>query len=213
MRAESSSEKQTLTQPRAIVREVRARWTILNKEQNEMSRTRFPLVAAVAVIVAAAVAVIVATSGASTTKRQPSVTAGSAISVKQTALGPTLVDANGRTLYLFEGDRPNVSTLSAAGQAIWPPFTATTTPRALSGALAVRIGTVTQPSGGAQVTYNGHPLYYYVGDHSPGQTSGQGLNQFGALWYVLGPRGKAVTSSASSSPASASGAGSSSYGY
>jgi predicted lipoprotein with Yx(FWY)xxD motif len=178
-----------------------------------MSRTRFPLVAAVAVVVAAAVAVIVATSGASTSKPQPSVTAGSAISVKQTALGPTLVDANGRTLYLFEGDRPNISTLSAAGQAIWPPFTATTAPRALNGTVAGRIGTVAQAVGAAQVTYNGHPLYYYVGDHSPGQTSGQGLNQFGALWYVLGPRGNAVTPSASSSPASPRQSGSSGYGY
>jgi predicted lipoprotein with Yx(FWY)xxD motif len=166
-------------------------------------------VAAVAVVVAAAVAVIVATSGASTAKPHPIVDAASAISVKQTSLGPTLVDANGRTLYLFEGDRPNVSTLSAAGQAIWPPFTASTAPRALSGAVAGRIGTVAQPGGGAQVIYNGHPLYYYVGDHSPGQTSGQGLNQFGALWYVLGPAGNAVTS-ASTSPAPT---GSSSYGY
>jgi predicted lipoprotein with Yx(FWY)xxD motif len=177
-----------------------------------MSRTRVPLVAAVAVIVAAAIAVLVATSGANTTKPQPAVAAASAISVKQTSLGPTLVDANGRTLYLFQGDRPNVSTLSAAGQAIWPPFTATTTPRALSGALAGRIGTVTHAGGAAQVTYNGHPLYYYVGDRSPGQTSGQGLNQFGALWYVLGPAGNAITSP-STSPAAPSGTGSSSYGY
>jgi predicted lipoprotein with Yx(FWY)xxD motif len=177
-----------------------------------MSRTPFPLVAAVAVIVAAAVAVIVATSGASTAKPQPAVAAASAISVKQTSLGPTLVDANGRALYLFQADRPNVSTLSAAGQAVWPPFTATTTPRALGGAVAARIGTITHPGGTTQVTYNGHPLYYYVGDRSPGQTRGQGLNQFGALWYVLGPAGNAVTSR-STAPAPASGPGSSSYGY
>ncbi len=174
-----------------------------------MSRTRFPLVAAVAVVVAAAIVVLVATSGASTTKSQQAVAAASAISVKQTSLGQTLVDANGRTLYLFEGDRHNVSTLSPAGQVIWPPFTATTKPRALSGAVAGRIGTVTQPGGGSQVTYNGHPLYYYVGDHGPGQTTGQGLNEFGALWYVLGPGGNAVTSSPTP-PARASGAGSSS---
>jgi predicted lipoprotein with Yx(FWY)xxD motif len=177
-----------------------------------MSRTRFPLVAAVAVVVAAAVAVIVATSGASTTKPHTTIAAASAITVRQTSLGATLVDANGRTLYLFEGDRPNVSTLSAAGQAIWPPFTATTTPRALNGTVAGHIGTVAQGVGPAQVTYNGHPLYYYVGDHNPGQTSGQALNQFGALWYVLGPGGNAVTSS-SASPAPAGGSGSSSYGY
>src|ERR1700733_158481 len=177
-----------------------------------MSRTRFPLVGAVAVVVAAAIVVLVATSGASTTRSQQTGAAASAISVKQTSLGQTLVDANGRTLYLFEADRPNVSTLSAAGQAVWPPFTATTKPRALSGAVAGRIGTVTQPGGGSQVTYNGHPLYYYVGDHSPGQTTGQGLDQFGALWYVLGPGGNALTSSPTT-PAPASGSGSSSYGY
>jgi predicted lipoprotein with Yx(FWY)xxD motif len=177
-----------------------------------MSRTRFPLVAAVAVVVAAAIAVLVTTSGASTTKSRPTVAASSAISVKQTSLGPTLVDANGRTLYLFEADRPNVSTLSAAGQAIWPPFTATTTPRALNGAVAGRVGMVAQAGGGAQVTYDGHPLYYYIGDHGPGQTTGQGLNQFGALWYVLGPGGNPVRSS-STSRAPTGGSGSSSYGY
>jgi predicted lipoprotein with Yx(FWY)xxD motif len=176
-----------------------------------MSRTRFPLLA-IAVLVAAVVAVVVATSGASTTKAT-TVPAASAISVTQTSLGPTLVDANGRTLYLFAADKPNVSTLSAAGQAIWPPFTATATPRALNGAIAGRIGTIAQAGGPSQVTYNGHPLYYYVGDHNPGQTTGQGLNQFGALWYVLSTSGTAVTS-ASSSPAPANPTvGSGSYGY
>jgi predicted lipoprotein with Yx(FWY)xxD motif len=178
-----------------------------------MSRTRFPLMAAVAVVVAAVVAVVVATSGASTKKMAQSVAAGSAISVKQTSLGPTLVDANGRTLYLFEADKANVSKLSAAGQAIWPPFTARTAPRALGGAIAGRIGTIAHPGGAAQITYNGHPLYYYVADHSPGQTRGQGLNQFGALWYVLSANGSAVTSApASPAPAAANGGGAS-YGY
>jgi predicted lipoprotein with Yx(FWY)xxD motif len=176
-----------------------------------MNRKRFSLVTAVAVVVAAVVAVAVATSGASTKTTAHSVAGGSAVSVSQTSLGRTLVDANGRTLYLFEGDRPNVSTLSAAGQAIWPPFTANTAPRALGGAIAGRIGTITNASGPAQVTYNGHPLYYYVGDNGPGQTRGQGLNQFGALWYVLAPSGNAVTS-APSSPAP-TGPGSTSYTY
>ena len=48
----------------------------------------------------------------------------------------------------------------------------------------------------SQIAYNGHPLYYYVGDHGPGQTTGQGLNQFGALWYVLSPAGTAITTKA-----------------
>lgn len=174
-----------------------------------MSRIRFPLIAAT-VIVAGVVAVIVATSGASTTKASPSTAAASGISVRQTSLGPTLVDAHGRTLYLFEGDRPNVSTLSAAGQAVWPPFTATARPKALNGVAGGQIGTI---AGTGQVTYNGHPLYYYVGDSSAGQVQGQGLNQFGALWYVLGPSGHAVTSAASSQAPATSNGGPAGYGY
>jgi predicted lipoprotein with Yx(FWY)xxD motif len=177
-----------------------------------MSRTRFPLVA-VALVVAAVVAVVVATSGASTKKTSQSAAAGSAISLRQTSLGQTLVDANGRTLYLFEGDKRNVSTLSAAGQAVWPPFTSSTKPRALNGAIAGRIGTLGPAGGSAQVTYNGHPLYYYVGDNSPGQTRGQGLNQFGALWYVVTASGTAVTSAPSSPAQAAPSGGTGSYGY
>jgi predicted lipoprotein with Yx(FWY)xxD motif len=177
-----------------------------------MSRTRFPVLA-VAVVVAAVVAVVVATSGASTTKTSQSVAAGSAVSLKQTSLGKTLVDADGRTLYLFEGDKRNVRTLSAAGLAVWPPFTASTKPRALNGAAAGRIGTIAHAGASAQITYNGHPLYYYVGDHGPGQTTGQGLNQFGALWYAVSAGGIAITSVPSSSPPAAASGGGSSYGY
>jgi predicted lipoprotein with Yx(FWY)xxD motif len=167
-----------------------------------MSRTRFPLVA-VAAIVAAVAAVLVATSGASTKKTSAPVAAGAAISLKQTALGQTLVDGAGRTLYLFAGDKPNVSTLSAAGQAVWPPFTSNAKPQALNRVVASRIGAVTHTSGTPQITYNGHPLYYYVADTSPGQTNGQGLNQFGALWYALGSNGDAVTAASNSTPAPA----------
>src|ERR1700760_4880562 len=173
-----------------------------------MNRTRLSATVVV-VFVAAAIAAIVLITGSSTTKAAPRVAANSAISVDQTPVGNALTDAHGRTLYLFAADKPNVSTLSAAGRAFWPPFTAAAKPSANGGALAGKIGTVT--TGAAQVTYNGHPLYYFVGDHSPGQTSGQALNQFGARWYVLGPTGNTVTSPASS-PAAAGGS-SYSYGY
>ena len=56
------------------------------------------------------------------------------------------------------------------------------------------LGRTTTPRGVRQVTYNGHALYYYIGDNKPGDTRGQALNQFGTLWYVLGPTGNAVTS-------------------
>lgn len=176
-----------------------------------MNRFRLSL-PLVAVIVAAVVAAIVSTTGSSATKA-PAVPAASAISVKQTSLGETLADAKGRTLYLFAGDQRNVSRLSAAGRAFWPPFIAATKPSATGGALTSKIGMVTGATGAGQVTYNGHPLYYFVGDRNPGQTSGQALNQFGARWYVLSPSGAAITSAPRASSPSPSTGGGSAYSY
>jgi predicted lipoprotein with Yx(FWY)xxD motif len=178
-----------------------------------MNRTRLPIVL-VAVIAAAAIAVIAGTSGAKSTKpSQPAVPAGTSISVEQTSVGKAITDAQGRTLYLFAADKPNLSTLSAAGRAFWPPFTSTSRPAAAGGALAGKIGVVSSGAAGArQVTYNGHPLYYFVGDRKPGQIAGQGLNQFGARWYLLSPAGAAITSAPRSQPASNSGGGGA-YGY
>ena len=166
----------------------------------------------VTVIIVAVIGVVLASGGAA--KRAPTVAApSSAVSVKQTSLGKTLVDGNGRSLYLFQADKANLSTLSAAGKAVWPPFTATTKPAALGGAVASQIGTIKGSQGAGQVTYGGHPLYYYVGDQTAGQTRGQGLNQFGALWYVLATNGTAVTAAPSSpAPTPPSGTGSG-YGY
>ena len=175
-----------------------------------MNRARI-LFAGVAVVIAATIALIVATSGGSATRARSSGSPNSAISLRQTPVGKALVDASGRTLYLFEADKPNLSTLSAAGQAVWPPFTASTRPRALNGAVAADIGTIKATGGSRQVTYSGHPLYYFAGDHNSGQTLGQGLNEFGALWYVLAGNGSAVTSAPQSSSAP-SGNGST-YGY
>jgi predicted lipoprotein with Yx(FWY)xxD motif len=167
-----------------------------------MNRIRLPL-AGLTVVILAVVALIVATSGGSASTAKPQVASNSAISIKQTSLGKTLVDANGRTLYLFVADQHNRSTLSAAGRAVWPPFTATIQPRALGGALASQVTTIK----GNQIAYNGHPLYYFVADHHAGQTAGQGLNEFGAKWYVLSPTGTAVTSAAASTaPANTSSA-------
>jgi len=178
-----------------------------------MSRARVLTPALALVIVAAVVGVFVATSGGAT----KSASGPAAISVARTSLGPTLVGPGGRTLYLFEADRPHVSRLSAAGRAVWPPVTTAGTPQALNGAAAGEIGRIASTG---QVTYNGHPLYYYVGDQKPGQTTGQGLNEFGALWYVLSARGNAVVGAPKSTPAggaASSGASSSSsapsYGY
>jgi predicted lipoprotein with Yx(FWY)xxD motif len=113
---------------------------------------------------------------------------GSTIALRKTDLGTFLVDPQGRTLYLFEADKTNMSNCSGACLSIWPPFTSSTKPKAGSGVDASKIGTIANN----QVTYNGHPLYTYVGDQKPGDTSGEGLDQFGAKWYVLAASGDKI---------------------
>ena len=176
-----------------------------------MSRTRLSL-PIVAVIVAAAIVAVIVAAGSSA-KKAPAIAANSALAVRQTSVGRTLTDANGRALYLFAADKPNLSTLSAAGRAFWPPFTGAAKPAATGGAVAGKIGTVTGGTGVPQVTYNGHPLYYFIGDRSAGQTAGQGLNQFGARWYVLAPSGAAITAVPKAGASSPSTGGGSAYGY
>ena len=136
-------------------------------------------------IVAAVIAVIVTTSGGSTSKAQPLAAANASISVKQTALGRMLTDANGRTLYLFAPDKRDMSTLSAAGRSVWPPFTSTGRPAAMGGVQTGQIGAVSGASGSAQVTYDGHPLYYFVGDRKPGETDRPGAQR--VRWPVVRP--------------------------
>ncbi|HEY2397556.1 MAG TPA: hypothetical protein VGH78_01065 [Solirubrobacteraceae bacterium] len=177
-----------------------------------MKRSR-PASLVLAVVLVGVAVLVFAVAGGSARKAPP-VAGASAVGVKQTPLGKTLVDANGRTLYLFEADTHGVSTLSPAGLAVWPAFTGATTPQARDGAVAADLATVAGPGGTRQVTYNGHPLYYYVGDHSPGSAAGQGLNQFGALWYALSPSGDAVRSAPPApAPASEEASGGHSSGY
>ena len=130
--------------------------------------------AGLAIVIAAVAVVIFAVGGGNANASQSQTAASSAISIRSTSLGKTLVDANGRTLYLFEGDRANVSTLSAAGAAVWPRFVSAGPVKAENGAQAALIGTTTSPTGVKQLTYEGHPLYYYVGDSSPGSTARTG---------------------------------------
>jgi predicted lipoprotein with Yx(FWY)xxD motif len=121
-------------------------------------------------------------------------TSGNAtIAVKSTSLGRILVDGRGMTVYLFEKDKGTTSTCNGSCASFWPPVTTTGTPKAGRGVMAGKLGTTTRSDGKTEVTYSGHPLYYYVGDMKPGDTTGQGLNAFGALWYVLSPAGQAVT--------------------
>jgi predicted lipoprotein with Yx(FWY)xxD motif len=112
------------------------------------------------------------------------------VGTKGTGLGMILVDGQGRTLYLFEKDEAKESYCTGACAAIWPPLTSTASPIAGDRANASLLGTIRRDDGARQVTYHGHPLYYYVADNStPGSLRGQDLKQFGASWYVLTPDG------------------------
>lgn len=106
-------------------------------------------------------------------------------------LGQVLVDGKGRTVYLFEKDKAGKSSCSGSCAAVWPPVTTGAKPQPGSGVDASKLGTTRRSDGKTEVTYGGHPLYFYAPDGS-GSAQGQGLNQFGAKWYVLSSSGNAV---------------------
>lgn len=107
------------------------------------------------------------------------------IGVRKGTPGTYLVDGQGRSLYLFEADKGHTSTCSGACAQAWPPVTSTSKPKATQGVRASLLGTSRRGDGTSQVTYAGHPLYRYAGDRAAGDTAGQGLDQFGAGWYLL----------------------------
>jgi len=138
----------------------------------------------VTTIVAAAAAAIALAGGTAG--------AGTKVAVGKTGLGRILVDSKGISLYDFPPDRGTTSVCYGACAALWPPFLTHGKPVAGPGVRASLLGTTKRKDGKLEVTYNGHPLYYWVGDHKPGQTTGQGLNQFGGPWWVLSPAGKEI---------------------
>src|SRR4051812_40276849 len=123
-------------------------------------------------------------------------------------LGRILVDRQGRTLYLFQADKGTKSACTGACAAEWPPARVAGKPVAGSGITASKIGTSARSDGLPQLTYNGHPLYWFTNDKKPSDASGQGLSDFGASWYVVSADGTMVSRSAwGSSSGSSSGGG------
>ena len=98
-------------------------------------------------------------------------------------LGQVLVDAAGFTLYVFKNDTPGESNCKGTCETAWPPVTVTDTPTAGAGANAP-LGLTTRDDGGKQVTYDGKPLYRFVGDAAPGGTKGEGV---GGVWSAARP--------------------------
>ena len=132
--------------------------------------------------------------GGQPTPSNASNTSGAAavLSTKTTSLGTFLVDAKGRTLYLWDADHGSKSTCSGACAQAWPPLTTTSTPKASGAVKTSLLGTTKRTDGTREITYAGHPLYLFAGDTQAGQTTGQGSNGFGAPWWVVTPAGKAL---------------------
>jgi len=118
--------------------------------------------------------------------------AGTHVDLRTTKLGKILVDSKGITLYDFPPDKGTMSVCYGACAALWPPLLTTGKPVAGRGVHASLLGTTKRKDGKLEVTYGGHPLYYFVSDRKPGQTTGQGVDQFGAPWWVISAAGKEI---------------------
>ena len=168
-----------------------------------MFRSRLTSFLAVAAAVPLAALAVTACGGGDngTGSAAPTTSRQSATVDQATAgnLGQILVDAKGRTLYLFQKDTGTNSACTGACATNWPPLPDAGTPTVGTGLTAAKVGTTMRSDGTQQVTYNGHPLYLYVGDQKPGDTNGQGINAFGGGWFVLSPAGDMVSGTGSNS--------------
>lgn len=120
------------------------------------------------------------------------VTGAATVSVSEVGtFGSTLVDAQGRSLYLFTNDTQNSGTSSCSGDCLveWPPLLTDGEPVAGEGVNESLLGTITRDDGTTQVTYNGWPLYYFADDTNPGDALGQGM---GGVWFLVSPTGEAI---------------------
>ena len=145
-----------------------------------MHKTKLPAFAALICIAALAVA---AFASAST----------STISLRNTAVGKVLVGASGRTVYLFTADKGKTSRCYGQCASFWPPLIASH-PTAGAGLKHSLLGTTKRKDGKLQVTYGGHPLYYFAQDKKAGDIHGQAFVHFGGTWWVESAAGKKITS-------------------
>jgi len=122
------------------------------------------------------------------------------VTTAQGLYGDYLVDPHGRTLYLFDADPPNQSTCLASCATEHPPLVAVGAPAAGDGTNSNLLDVISRPDGTNQVSYGGHPLYYFLGDTEPDDTKGQGVE---SKWWMVTPQARAMsTTGASSAPAS-----------
>jgi predicted lipoprotein with Yx(FWY)xxD motif len=167
------------------------------------SRLRMLLVLPTA---AAVVAVVAACSSSGTPSGTSSSSGGgssahaaaAAGSLKTAKIGgvTVLTNANGFTLYSFAPDTPAKSNCNGTCAQNWPPVKGPVTAAGVTGTF----GTIKRSDGSVQATFDGHPLYAFVGDTAPGQNKGNGLNALGGLWHEVTTSGTAPAGSSSSGP-------------
>ncbi|MFV8183788.1 hypothetical protein [Streptomyces sp. AF1B] len=148
-------------------------------------------------------------SGSQAGSPAPAVMDTSTIKVSSSPLGNILTDGSGRTLYLFTEDGKNTNSMNcdAACIRLWPHMEGK--PHAGKGAQASLIG-ATKGGGKAQVTYAGHPLYYYANDRASGDVKGQGIDK---IWYVMNAKGTAIKTAAPAASSTDNGNSSGGGGY
>jgi predicted lipoprotein with Yx(FWY)xxD motif len=108
---------------------------------------------------------------------------GLALRVVETSAGSALAGENGLTLYIHTQEGTGTIVCTEGCLDNWPPLTGAVEAGDADAAL---LGTVTRPDGIEQVTYNGYPLYYFIGDAAEGEATGEGLN---GVWFIADPAG------------------------
>jgi predicted lipoprotein with Yx(FWY)xxD motif len=159
-------------------------------------KLRITLFLAVTALSAAVLAT--AALGGSNSASSPRASRGALVALGKTGLGRVLVDARGRTLYLFDKDKHGRSACYGACATYWPPLWSSAKPRAGRGVHASLLGWTKRSDGRWQATYAGHPLYTFFGDTKAGQTNGEGLTDFGAAWDAVAASGRSVERAADS---------------
>ncbi len=146
-------------------------------------------------------------TGSSPASSSASASGTAVIETASSSAGTFLTDGSGRAVYVWANDTGDMSNCNGACAGAWPPVTTGGSATASGGAKASDLGTITRSDGTKQVTYDGHPLYYFSGDSGPGMASGQGSDNFGAKWWLVAPTGSDVTGSVTSfTPGSSAGA-------
>ena len=147
-----------------------------------------------------------ASSPSSPASSSPAAAAASTVKTAMIAGVTVLTSSKGFTLYSFAPDTSTTSKCNGTCAQNWPPVKGPVTAAGVTGTF----GTIKRSDGSAQATFDGHPLYTFVGDTAPGQAKGNGLNAAGGLWHEITTSGTAATTPAGGSSSGSSGGG---YGY